>query len=230
MFMFINHMHINYFLILNILFSLPTSTFLTLSDLINIQCLLWLGIANKSLFVVAQSLSHVWLFATPWTAARQASLSLISWSLLKLMSIESVMPFDHLILCPLLLLPSIFPASGSFLISQLFASGDQSIGTSASASVLLRNIQGWFSLGLTALTSLLSKGLLRVFSSTTVWRHQFFGAQSFLLSMESQGVEHNWASFPTEWERLEISSRKLEIPRELFMQRWAQQRTQMVWT
>jgi len=164
----------------------------TLSDLINIQCLLWLGIANKSLFVVAQLLSHVRLFATPWTAACQASVSL-----------------------------SIFPASGSFLISQLFASGDQSICTSASASVLLRNIQGWFSLGLTALTSLLSKGLSRVFSSTTVWRHQFFGAQPFLLSMESQGVEHNWASFATEWERLEISSRKLEIPRELFMQRWA---------
>jgi len=221
MFMFINHMHINYFLILNILFLLPTSTFLTLSDLINIQCLLWLGIANKSLFVVAQLLSHVRLFATPWTAACQASVSLISWSLLKLMSTESVMPFDHLILRSLLLLPSIFPASGSFLISQLFASGDQSICTSASASVLLRNIQGWFSLGLTALTSLLSKGLSRVFSSTTVWRHQFFGAQPFLLSMESQGVEHNWASFATEWERLEISSRKLEIPRELFMQRWA---------
>ena len=157
MFMFINHMHINYFLILNILFLLPTSTFLTLSDLINIQCLLWLGIANKSLFVVAQLLSHVRLFATPWTAACQASVSLISWSLLKLMSTESVMPFDHLILRSLLLLPSIFPASGSFLISQLFASGDQSICTSASASVLLRNIQGWFSLGLTGLISLLSK-------------------------------------------------------------------------
>ena len=61
-------------------------------------------------FTSVQSLSHVWLFGTPWTAARQASLSITSWSLLKLMSIESVMPSNHLILCrPLLLLPSIFP-------------------------------------------------------------------------------------------------------------------------
>ena len=67
--------------------------------------------------------SHVWRFATPWTAARQASLSLIiSWSLLKLTSIESVMPSNHLILCrPLLLLPAVFPISGSFLISRLLA-------------------------------------------------------------------------------------------------------------
>ena len=68
-----------------------------------------------------QSLSRVQLFVTPWTAARQASLSITnSWSLLKLMFIESVMPSSHLILCrPLLLLPSIFPASGSFQMSQL---------------------------------------------------------------------------------------------------------------
>ena len=65
----------------------------------------------------------------------------------------------------------------SFLMSWLFATGGQSIGASASASVLTMNIQGWFPLGLTRLISLLSKGLSRVFSNTTVQRHQFFGAQ-----------------------------------------------------
>ena len=90
-----------------------------------------------------QSLSRVWLFETPWTAARQASLSITnSWSLLKLMSTESVMPSNHLILCcPLFLLPSIFPATGSFLMSQFFASGGQSIGVSALASVLPMSTQ-----------------------------------------------------------------------------------------
>ena len=92
--------------------------------------------------VVIQSLSHVRFFATPWTAARQASLSFtISWSLLKLLSIESVMPSNHLILCPPLFLFQSFPVSGSFLMSQLFASVGQSIGTSASDSVLPVNIQ-----------------------------------------------------------------------------------------
>ena len=66
-----------------------------------------------------------------------------------------------------------FPASGSFPMSRLFASGGQSIGASASASVLPMNIQGWFSLGLTGLISLQSKGLSRVFSSTTIWKHHF---------------------------------------------------------
>ena len=82
-----------------------------------------------------QLLSHVQVFATPWTVARQASLSITSsWSLLKLMSI-------HLILCrPLLLLPSVFPASGSFPMSHLFTSGGQSIGVSASTSVFPMNI------------------------------------------------------------------------------------------
>ena len=70
-----------------------------------------------------------------------------------------------------------FPASGSFSMNQLFASGGQSIGVSASASVLQMNIQYWFPLGLTGLISLQSKGLSRVFSNTTVQRHQFFGTQ-----------------------------------------------------
>ena len=91
-------------------------------------------------FIFVQLLSHVQLFATPWTAAHQASLSFaVSQSLLKLMSIESMIPSNHLILCcPLLLLP----ASGSLPMSQFFTSGDQSIGVSASASVLPMNIQG----------------------------------------------------------------------------------------
>ena len=75
-----------------------------------------------------------------------------------------------------------FPASESFLMSQLFASGSQSIGASALASVLPINTQGWFHLGLTNLISLQSKGLSRIFSSTTVWRYQFFSTPPFLLS------------------------------------------------
>ena len=82
---------------------------------------------------------------------------------------------NHLTLCNLLiLLPSIFPASGSFSMSQLFASGGQNIGVSASSSVLPMNIQDWFPIGL---ISLQSKELSRVFSNTTVQKHQFFSAQ-----------------------------------------------------
>ena len=100
-------------------------------------------------FSLAQALSRVWLFVTPWTAACQVSLTITnSQSLLKLMSIQSVMPSNHLILChPLLLLPS-FPASGSFPMTRFFASDGQRIGASALASVLPMNIQGWFSLDL----------------------------------------------------------------------------------
>ena len=113
----------------------------------------------------------------PWTAAPQASLSLtISWSLPKFMSTELVMPSNHFILChPLLLLPSIFPSiREKFPVSQLFASRGQSIGASASASVLAMNIQGWFPLGLTSLIFLQSKGLSRVFSNTTIFRCSAF--------------------------------------------------------
>ena len=129
--------------------------------------------------VVVQSLSLVWLFATPWTAAFQASLSFtISWSLLKLMFTESVMPPNHLIFCcPLLLLPSIFPSIRSFLMSWHFASSGQSTGASASALVLPVSIQGWFPLGWTGLISLQSKGLSRVFSNSTIQKQQFFNAQ-----------------------------------------------------
>ena len=92
----------------------------------------------------------------------------ISLSLLKFMSTELVMPSNHLVLCHPLLLPSIFPSIRVFSVSQLFPSGGQRIGASASASVLPVNIQGWFPLGMTDLTSLLFRGLSRVFSSTTV--------------------------------------------------------------
>ena len=110
------------------------------------------------------------------TAARQASLSITnSQSLLKLMPIELVMPSNHLILCyPFLLLLQSFPASGSFPMIQFFASGGQSIGASASASVLPMNIQDIFLLELTGWISLQSKGLSRVFSNTTIQKHQFF--------------------------------------------------------
>ena len=82
-----------------------------------------------------------------------------------------------------------FPASGSFPMSQLFASGGQRIGVSASTSVLPMNIQDWFPLGWTGWTSLQYKGLSRVFSNTTVQKHQFFGAQ---LSSQSNSRIHTW--------------------------------------
>ena len=142
-----------------------------------------------------QSLSHVRLFVTPRTAACQASLTITnSWSLLKLMSIKSVMPSSHLILChPLVLQPSPFPASGSFLMSQFLAWGGQSIGVSASASVVPKNIQDWSPLGWTGWISLQSKGLSRVFSNTTVQKHQFFNAQHSLWSNSHIHIHfHSW--------------------------------------
>ena len=131
-----------------------------------------------------QTLSCVPLFATPWTTACQASLSITSSrNLPKPMSTESVMPSNHLTLCrPLLLLPSIFPSIGSFQMSQLSATDGQSIGVSASTSVLPMNSQDWSPLGWTGWISLQSKGLSRVFSNTTVQKHQFFGTQLSLLS------------------------------------------------
>ena len=112
-------------------------------------------------------------------AAGQASLFITnSQSVLKLMSIELVMPSNHLILLPLL--PSIFSTIRVFSNKLALQVRWKSIG--ASASVLPMNIQDWFPLGLTCLISLQSKGLSRVFSSTTIRRHQFFSAQPFLLS------------------------------------------------
>ena len=134
------------------------------------------GIQRSPTFLwgVVESLSHIWLFVTTWTAACQASLSFyISQSLLKLMSIVSMRPSNHLILClPYSSCSQSFPESGSFPVSQLFTSAGQSI--EASAPVLPVNIQGWFSLGVTGLIFLQSKGLTRVFSSITIWNHQVF--------------------------------------------------------
>ena len=126
-----------------------------------------------------ESLSRVRLFATPWIAAHQASLSITnSWSLPKPMSIESVMSSNHLILChPLLLLPSIPPSIRVFPMSQLFTWGGQGIGVSALASFLPKKSQGWSPSEWTGWISLQSKGLSRVFSNTTVQKHQFFSTQ-----------------------------------------------------
>ena len=132
-------------------------------------------------FSSVQSHGCVWLFATPWTAACQASLSSTnSQSLLKLMSIESVklvMPFIHLpsVISLSFCLQS-FPASGSFLRSQFFTSGGQSIG--ASASALSINIQGWFPLGWTGSISLQLKGLSSLLqhhsSKASILQHSAF--------------------------------------------------------
>ena len=133
---------------------------------------------------VVQLLGHIQLFVTPWMAACQASLSFTSsWSLVKLTSIESVVPSNRLILChPFLLLPSIFPSiwvSFNELVLHIRWPKYWSYSFSISPSV---NIQGWFPLGLTSLISLQSKGFSRVFSSTTVQKHQFFSTQLSLWS------------------------------------------------
>ena len=130
-------------------------------------------------FSSVQSLSHVQLFVTPWITAHQVSLSITnSWSLPNSCPLSqwchptissSVVPFSS---CP-----QSFPASGSFPMSQLFTSGGQSIGVSASTSVLWMNTQDWSPLGWTGWISLQSKGLSRVFYNTTVQKHQFFCAQ-----------------------------------------------------
>ena len=130
-------------------------------------------------FSSVQSFSCVPLFTTPWTTTHQASLSITNsqvhpnpcplnrWCHPTISS--SVIPFSS---CP-----QSFPVSGSFQMSQLFTSGGQSIGVSASTSVLPMNNQDWSPLGWTGWISLQSKGLSRVFSNTTVQKHQFFRAQ-----------------------------------------------------
>ena len=130
------------------------------------------------LFSSVQSLSRVRLFATPWIAAPQASLSITnSQSSLRLTSIKSVMPSSHLILCrPLLLLPPVPPSIRSFPVSQLFSWGGQSTGVLALASFLPKKSQGWSPSEWTGWISLQSNRLSRV-SNTTVQKHQFFGTQ-----------------------------------------------------
>ena len=139
---------------------------------------------SMSLFIQfssVQFLSHVRLFATPWTAARQASLSITnSQRLLKLMSIESVVPSNHLILCcPLLLLPSIFPSIKVFFSSESVLCIRWSKYWSFSFSISPSNEYSvWFPLGLTGLISLQSKGLSRVFSNATVQKYICFPEKS----------------------------------------------------
>ena len=142
-------------------------------------------------FSSVQSFRRVWLFAIPWTAAHQASLSIMnSQSLFKLMFIELVMPSNHLILCwPLLLLPSIFPSikvfsNESALRIRWLKYWSFSFNISPS-----NEHPGLISLGWTGWISLQSKGLSRVFSNTTVQKHQFFGTQ---FSLYSNSLIHKW--------------------------------------
>ena len=142
------------------------------------------------------SFSSIWLFATPWIAARQASLSITnSRSSLRLTSIKSVMSSSCLI-HPLSFPspPAPYPSQDQGFFSSgknlfTFAWGSQSIGVSALASVLPTNIQDWSPLGWTGWIALQSKGLSRVFSNTTVQKHQFFNAQ---LSSQSNSHVHTW--------------------------------------
>ena len=149
-----------------------------------------LWISGSQWVVVVQSLSHVWLFMTPWTVAHQASLSFtISQSFSNSCPLNLwCHPIISFSFAPFSSFQS-FPASESFPMSLFFASGGQSIGAPASISVLPMNTQSWFSLGWSGLISLLSSGLCRVFSSTTVQKHQFFSAQ---LSLWSNSHIHTW--------------------------------------
>ena len=139
-------------------------------------------------FSSVQLLSHVRLFATPWIAARQASLLItISRSSLRFTSIESVMPSSHLILGrPLLLLPPIPPSIRVFSNESTLHTGGQSTGVSALTSFLPKSTQDWSPL---EWISFQSKGLSRVFSDTTVQKHQFFGTQP---SSQSNSHIHTW--------------------------------------
>ena len=147
-------------------------------------------LATGYLLCISSKFSCVQVFATPWTAARQASLSITnSWSYPNSCPLgrwchptisSSVVPFSHL---------QSFPASGSFQMSQFFASGGQSIGVSASTSALPMNVQDWSPLGWTGWVPEQPKGLLSIFSNTTFQKHQFFGAQLF---SQSNSHIHTW--------------------------------------
>ena len=145
-------------------------------------------------FSSVQLLSCVWLFETLWTAACQASLSITnSRSLPKLMSIESVMPSNHLILCwPLLLLSSTFPSIRIFSNESVLHIRWPKYWSSASTTVLPMNTQDWSPLGWTGWISVQSKGLLGVFSNTTVQKHQFFSTQLSLESNSHISIHDYW--------------------------------------
>ena len=138
---------------------------------------------------VLQSPSCVQLFAISWTAAHQVPVPhhLLMFAQVHVHCIsDAIQPSPDVLFSFCL---QSFPASETFLMSQLFASDDQNTGASASATVLSMIIQGWFPLGLTGLTSSLSKGLSGVFSTTKIQRHQFFGALPFL---KSSSHNHTW--------------------------------------
>ena len=161
--------------------------------------------------IVVQSLSVVRLFATPWTVGCHASLSFtFSQSLLNSCPLSqwchpaipsSVTPFSS---CPQTSL-----ASGSFPVSWLFTSGGQNFGASASASVLPMNIQGLFPLGLTGLISLMSKGLWRVFSSTSVWKHQkndmYLSWKSSRCRVNLKQSQSHYPEVPMQWTLWNVS-------------------------
>ena len=140
--------------------------------------------------VVVQLLSHVQLFATPGTTACHASLSITnSRSLLKCMSSQSMMPYNHLILCyPLLLLTSFFLSIRVFSRESALPMWWPIYWNFRFSINFPMNIQGWFPLGLTSWISLQSKGLSNI-SNTTVWKSQFFGAQP---SLWSNSHIHTW--------------------------------------
>ena len=175
-----NHLHTNDLLLLylSIVFILNTSAYLT-------------KFFRPYQFSSVQSLTRVWLFATPrnsGTPGLPVHHQLPEFTQTHV--IKLVMPSSHLILChPLSSCPRSLPASGSFPMSQLFAWGGQSIGVSALASVLPKNTQDWSPLEWTGWISLQSKGLSSVFSNTTVQKHQFFGAQ---FSSQSNSHIHTW--------------------------------------
>ena len=150
-----------------------------------------LRIGRHFQFSLVQSLSHVRLFVTPWIAARQASLSItnsgVHWD--SRPSSQWCHPAISSSVVPFSSCPQSLPASESFPMSQLFSWGGPSTRVSALASFLSKNTQGWSPLEWTGWISLQSKGLSRVFSNTTVQKHQFFGTQ---LSSQSNSHNHTW--------------------------------------
>ena len=146
------------------------------------------------IFSSVQSLSHVRLFATPWIAAHQASLSITnSWSSLKPMFIESMMPSNHLILChPLLRLPSIFPSIRVFSNESALCIRGENIGVSALTSVFPMNTQDWSPFGWTGWISLQSKGLSRVLFNIPKFKSINTLALSFLYSPTLTSTDDCW--------------------------------------
>ena len=151
-------------------------------------------------FSSVQSLSHVWLFVTPWTAAHQASLSITtSWNLLKLMPVKFVMPSNHLIFCcPFSSCLWSYPQLGSFPMSQFFTSGGQRIGVSASTSALSMNIQDWFCLGLTNFIALHPRDS-QVSSPTPQFKNINSSVLSFLFSPALTSVHIYWKIIALTW-------------------------------